>query len=105
MRANFCRINDKQYSATFGGRFWKVFPFRFSVVLNVVESNEESVTLRGSTFLGRLFGTFYLPEKAGVPEQPERLGHPDGLADESNYIKLLLAPLGLYKPLAAFRRA
>ena len=48
------------------------------------------------SFWDRLFGTFYLPVKDGQAEQPEHVGHPDGLADERNYIKLLLAPLGLY---------
>jgi len=35
---------------------------------------------------------------------PERIGHPDGLPDEKNYLKILLAPLGLYRPLPWFRR-
>ncbi len=43
-----------------------------------------------------LFGTFHLPQENGVPLQPERLGHPDGIGDEPNYLKLLLAPFGLY---------
>ena len=51
-----------------------------------------------------LFGTFHLPEKDGQPEQPTRIGHPGGYADESNYLKLLLAPLGLYRPLSWFKR-
>ena len=52
-----------------------------------------------------LFGTFYLPKKKGEhPEQPERLGHPSGLPDEKNYVKLLLEPLGLYRPLRWFKR-
>jgi ornithine lipid hydroxylase len=51
-----------------------------------------------------LFGTFYLPEKDGQPEQPNRIGHPSGFADESNYLRLLLAPLGLYRPLSWFKR-
>jgi hypothetical protein len=39
--------------------------------------------------------------KDGVAEQPERIGYPGGgLPDESNYLRLLLVPLGLYKPLA-----
>jgi len=50
-----------------------------------------------------LFGTFYLPVKNGHTEQPARIGHPSGLADESSYLKLLLVPLGLYKPLAWFK--
>ena len=36
----------------------------------------------------RLFGTYYLPMKDGVPVQPDKLGHPDGVADEPNYFKL-----------------
>lgn len=28
---------------------------------------------------------------------PEHLGHPDGLPDERSYIRLLLAPQGLYR--------
>jgi sterol desaturase/sphingolipid hydroxylase (fatty acid hydroxylase superfamily) len=43
-----------------------------------------------------LFGTFYLPQRDGETLQPERIGHPSGYADEPNYLKLLLAPLGLY---------
>lgn len=52
-----------------------------------------------------LFGTFYLPHKDGQPVPPERLGHPDGFPDERNYLKLLLTPLGLYRPLPWFKRA
>lgn len=36
----------------------------------------------------RIFGTYYLPKKDGVPVQPDRLGHPDGIPDEKNYFKL-----------------
>ena len=36
----------------------------------------------------RIFGTYYLPMRDGVPLQPEKLGHPDGLDDEGNYLKL-----------------
>lgn len=50
------------------------------------------------SFWDRLFGTFYLPVKDGQAVQPERVGHPEGLADEPNYIRLLLAPLGLWAP-------
>ena len=52
------------------------------------------------SFWDIIFRTFYLPVKNGVAEQPERIGYPGGgLPDESNYLKLLLAPLGLYRPL------
>ncbi len=45
-----------------------------------------------------LFGTYHLPQKDGQAVPPERIGHPGGLADEPNYLKLLLMPLGLYAP-------
>jgi sterol desaturase/sphingolipid hydroxylase (fatty acid hydroxylase superfamily) len=52
------------------------------------------------SFWDIIFRTFYLPVKDGVAEQPERIGYPGGgLADEGNYLKLLLVPLGLYRPL------
>jgi sterol desaturase/sphingolipid hydroxylase (fatty acid hydroxylase superfamily) len=44
----------------------------------------------GIVLWDRLFQTYYLPMKDGVPVQPERLGHPDGVADERNYFKLFL---------------
>jgi len=46
------------------------------------------------SFWDTLFGTFYLPQKNGEVVQPERIGHPGGLPDERNYLKLLLVPLG-----------
>jgi sterol desaturase/sphingolipid hydroxylase (fatty acid hydroxylase superfamily) len=56
------------------------------------------------SFWDIIFGTFYLPHKDGVSVQPERIGYPGGgLPDESNYLKLLLAPLGLYRPLSWFK--
>src|SRR5215468_1878822 len=58
------------------------------------------------SFWDLLFGTFYLPQKDGVAVMPERIGYPGGaLADESNYLRLLLAPLGLYRPLSRFKQA
>ena len=55
------------------------------------------------SFWDIIFGTFYLPVKNGITEQPEFIGYPGGgLPDESNYLKLLLAPLGLYRPLSWF---
>ena len=55
------------------------------------------------SFWDIVFGTFYLPVKNGVAEQPERIGYPGGgVSDEGNYLKLLLAPLGLYRPLPWF---
>jgi sterol desaturase/sphingolipid hydroxylase (fatty acid hydroxylase superfamily) len=50
-----------------------------------------------------LFGTYHLPQENGQTVQPERIGHPAGLPDESSYLKLLLVPLGLYRPLPWLR--
>jgi sterol desaturase/sphingolipid hydroxylase (fatty acid hydroxylase superfamily) len=52
-----------------------------------------------------IFRTYYLPQKDGQTVQPERIGHPSGLPDEGNYLRLLLVPLGLYGPLLRFTRA
>ena len=46
-----------------------------------------------------IFGTYYLPYKEGQSVQPERIGHPTGIPDEGNYLKILLEPFGLYRPL------
>jgi sterol desaturase/sphingolipid hydroxylase (fatty acid hydroxylase superfamily) len=42
----------------------------------------------GIALWDRLLGTYYLPMKDGVPVQPDKLGHPGGVADEGNYLKL-----------------
>ena len=56
------------------------------------------------SFWDLVFRTYYLPKKNGKFVMPERIGHPSGLPDERNYLKLLLAPFGLYRPLPWFRR-
>lgn len=56
------------------------------------------------SFWDVLFGTYYLPLKDGQAQQPERLGHPSGMADEGNYLRLMLVPLGLYGVFAWLRR-
>ena len=48
-----------------------------------------------------LFGTYHVPRKNGQVVQAARLGDPSGVGDESNYLRLLLAPLGLW-PAAAW---
>ena len=58
MKATFCKIDDTHYQANFRGRFWKVVPFRYSIVLTVVEDDGDVVHLQGSTYLGRIMGTF-----------------------------------------------
>jgi sterol desaturase/sphingolipid hydroxylase (fatty acid hydroxylase superfamily) len=54
------------------------------------------------SFWDVIFGTYYLPYKDGQSVQPERIGHPTGIPDEGNYLKILLEPFGLYRPLTWF---
>jgi hypothetical protein len=58
LRATFCRISDSQYQVDFHGRFFKVFPFHYSVVLNAVDEGD-TVRLSGDSYLGRMFGWFH----------------------------------------------
>jgi sterol desaturase/sphingolipid hydroxylase (fatty acid hydroxylase superfamily) len=51
------------------------------------------------SFWDVVFGTYYLPYENGEALQPARLCHPSGLPDERNYLKILLDPFGLYRPL------
>jgi len=51
-----------------------------------------------------LFGTYYAPRNQGQWQPPARLGHPSGMADEGNYFRLLLVPLGLYGVFPWLRR-
>jgi hypothetical protein len=39
------------------GRFFKLLPFRYSVIMSATEQ-DGVITLSGSQFLGRMFGTF-----------------------------------------------
>jgi hypothetical protein len=56
--ANFCRLSSNQYDVHFRGRFFKILPFRYSVTLDVVKEEGDKVFLSGSSWLGRMFGTF-----------------------------------------------
>jgi hypothetical protein len=58
LRATFTPCGPGRYSVEFRGRFCRILPFRYTVVLTVVEDGGDSVTLAGTSFLGRLFGTF-----------------------------------------------
>lgn len=58
LKATFVRQDDTHYCVHFKGRFFKLLPFKYSVMLEVVEETPEGVTLQGSHYLGRLFGTF-----------------------------------------------
>ena len=56
------------------------------------------------SFWDVMFGTYYLPQKDGARQPPARLGHPGGMPDEANYLRLLLVPLGLYGVFPWLRR-
>ena len=58
LKGHFEACGDQQYQVTFTGRFFKVFPFRFRVTLDVIEDRGDSLTLAGNSYLGRMFGTF-----------------------------------------------
>jgi hypothetical protein len=57
LNAQFVRLDESHYEVFFNGRFFKLLPFRYSVVMAAVEQ-DGVVTLTGSQFLGRMFGTF-----------------------------------------------
>ena len=57
LRATFSKCDDEHYRVVFTGRFFKVIPFRFSTVLDVVGHEEGRVVLSGQSRVG-LFGTF-----------------------------------------------
>jgi hypothetical protein len=56
--AEFTRCGETDYRVKFTGRFLKVIPFRYTVTLSVVEDRGDELVLAGSSYLGRLFGTF-----------------------------------------------
>lgn len=58
LSAEFCKVDNCHYEVRFKGRFFKVFPFRYKVTLQVLEETPERVVLSGSQDLGRIFGTF-----------------------------------------------
>ncbi len=59
LQATFQALNDTDYEVQFRGRFFKIFPFRYRVVLSVVETYDDGrVRLEGASYLGRMFGTF-----------------------------------------------
>lgn len=56
--ARFTPCGDAAYRVEFSGRFFRVIPFRYTVILDVVADWGDGVTLAGSSSLGRVFGTF-----------------------------------------------
>lgn len=59
LRANITRIDACHYEARFTGTFFKILPFRYSVVLTLVEDTGEVVHLKGSKDLGKIAGGCY----------------------------------------------
>ncbi len=57
LTAQFVKQDANHYAVHFTGRFFKIFPFQYSVVLEVIEDGD-MVKLAGSHFLGKMFGTF-----------------------------------------------
>jgi hypothetical protein len=57
LQAEFVRLDQSHYEVFFNGRFFKLLPFRYSVVMIAIEQ-DGAVSLSGSQFLGRMFGRF-----------------------------------------------
>lgn len=57
LHAEFVRLDANRYEVFFNGRFFKVMPFRYSVVMTASEQ-DGVVQLSGSKYLGRMVGTF-----------------------------------------------
>ena len=55
--ATFRKVDPNQYQVRFRGRFWIVFPFRYSAILMIAAAEPDKVRLAGSRWLP-FFGTF-----------------------------------------------
>jgi hypothetical protein len=58
LKAKFEVVDTTKVQARFNGRFFKLIPFHFNVTLEVVESKDGVVTLKGKEDLGRTLGTY-----------------------------------------------
>lgn len=67
LQAQFVRQDDSSYLVHFSGKFFKIMPFKYSVVLDVLEDGE-TVKLRGDSYLGRIFGWFHYEASATQSE-------------------------------------
>jgi hypothetical protein len=56
--AAFRVCDDDHFQVTFRGRFFKVIPFRYKVMLTVTGRTTDKVFLTGEQNLGPLFGSF-----------------------------------------------
>jgi hypothetical protein len=64
LNAKFCKVDDTHYRVDFSGRFFKIFPFHYSVTLMVTGQDRDTLLLSGSSYLGRMFGTFHYSARA-----------------------------------------
>lgn len=58
MTATICKVGDNCYRATFKGRFWVVFPFRYATTFQVVGREGDKVILGGEQRLGPVLGSY-----------------------------------------------
>jgi hypothetical protein len=68
LEATFRRCSLTKYDVEFRGRFFKILPFRYSVTLDVIRDDGQTVELAGSAFLGKMFGTFHYQAVADACE-------------------------------------
>jgi hypothetical protein len=66
LRCTMVQLSDGSYEAHFSGRFFKVLPFRYSVVLNVIQDGD-TVLLAGDHQLGRR-GNFHYDAEASCQD-------------------------------------
>ncbi len=71
LNAAFVPCGDNHYRVTFTGRFFKVFPFRYSVVLNVTGREGDKIFLAGENNLPFFFS---FPSTAEAPP-PDFVAH------------------------------
>lgn len=64
LNAKFCKLDDTHYRVDFSGRFFKIFPFHYSVTLEVTGQDGDTLLLSGSSYLGKMFGTFHYSARA-----------------------------------------
>ncbi len=58
LRCTLTKVDESTYRASFAGRFFKIIPFRYAVLLTVASDDGQTVQLSGSQHLGRRLGTF-----------------------------------------------
>ncbi len=63
LRATFIKLEGGNYQVNFRGRFAKIIPFRYSVVLEATEKDGK-VHLAGTSNISRRRGTFYYKAEA-----------------------------------------